>query len=259
MSADMLDDSVLITGASGNIGSALALRYARPGSTLFLSCLEGNQLNDLATKCEKKGAKVFCTTLDVTDREGCEKWIKSADEEHPLGIVFANAGITEGNTGIENQELMRHIIDVNLIGVMNTVLPALPIMRERKRGHIGIVSSIAGFRGLPMSPAYSTSKAAAKAFAEALRPYLSTESIKVSVICPGYITGGLAEKNNFSMPFMVTPTRAADIIYRGMMHNKSRIVFPFPLHMAAWTLGALPPALTDRLLARITKNRKALR
>jgi len=254
-----LHNSVLITGASGAIGSALARRYAAPGVTLFLSCRDGEHLTGVAQECEQKGAKVYTRSLDVMDRVGCEEWIREADQVCPLGMLFANAGVSEGNTGCEDHERMRHIIDVNLIGVLNTVLPALSIMRKRNHGHIAVVSSIAGFRGIPMSPAYSTSKVAAKAFGEALRPYLSEENVRVTVICPGYVSSPMTDENNFAMPFMVSTEKAAETIYRGMARNKSRIVFPFPMHLAAWTLGALPPALTDWLLTRVTKKRHSMR
>jgi short-subunit dehydrogenase len=127
-------------------------------------------------------------------------------------------------------------------------------MRKRGRGHIAITSSIAGFRGMPGAPAYSASKAAVKAYGEALRGWLAADGVRVSVICPGYVESRMTAGNAFPMPFLMSAERAARIIKRGIEHNRARIVFPWPTATAAWLLGFLPPAWTDPLLTRLPKK-----
>ncbi|MCH7832740.1 MAG: SDR family NAD(P)-dependent oxidoreductase, partial [Proteobacteria bacterium] len=192
---------------------------------------------------------------DVADRDATARWIETADAEHPLDLVIANAGISAGTGGRgESESQARDIFAVNLAGVLNTVWPAITAMRGRGRGQIAIVSSIAGFRGLPGTPAYSASKAAVKAYGEALRGWLAADGIKVSVVCPGFVRTRMTDENPYPMPFIIDADKAAGIIRRGLERNKARIIFPWPMHLAAWLLGALPPAWTDSLLTRAPKK-----
>jgi short-subunit dehydrogenase len=137
---------------------------------------------------------------------------------------------------------------------MNTVLPVLPGLRARRRGQVAIVSSLAGFRGIPGAPAYCASKAAVKVWGEALRGHLAPEGIGVTVVCPGFVVSRMTAVNKFPMPLLMEVERAAAIIKRGLARNKARIVFPRRLAAAVWLLAALPPAVTDPLLRRMPKK-----
>jgi short-subunit dehydrogenase len=117
------------------------------------------------------------------------------------------------------------------------------------RGQIAIVSSLAGFRGFPGAPAYSASKAAVKAWGEALAPLLAPDGIAVSVVCPGFVATAMTARNDFRMPFLMSSEAAAARIRDGLSRGKPRVAFPWPMYAAAWFLAALPPALSDRLLA----------
>jgi len=123
-------------------------------------------------------------------------------------------------------------------------------MKQRGRGQIAIVSSLAGFRGMPSAPAYSASKAAVKVYGEALRGELHEDGIGVTVVCPGFVKSRITDRNEFHMPFLMEADDAARIILRGLERNRARICFPWPMHAAAWLLGALPPAWTDSLLRK---------
>ena len=152
---------ILITGASSGIGEALAKAYAAPEVNLTLSGRDPERLEKVVKTCRDSGAEVHAVVIDVTDRTSMENWIKGADQEAPLDLVFANAGISGGTARNGEDEMQaREIFSVNLDGVLNTVWPAIHAMRPRKQGQLAILSSIAGFRGMPGAPAYSASKAA---------------------------------------------------------------------------------------------------
>jgi short-subunit dehydrogenase len=248
--------TVLITGASSGLGAALALEYSGPGQLLFLSGRSSERLLGTAQACRALGAEVVTTIVDVGDREATQEWILSSNTARPLDLVIANAGISAGTGGLteavgEPEEQVRAIFRTNVDGVLNTVLPALDLMRPRGAGQIAIMSSLAGFRGLPSAPAYCASKAAVKSFGEGLRGAVARAGIEVSVVCPGYVRTPMTDANDFPVPFMIEADATARIIRRGLSHNQSRIAFPWPMVFAVWLLGALPPALTDGVLARL--------
>ncbi len=247
--------SILITGASSGIGAALARAYARPGVYLALSGRDQERLAAVAAACREAGAATATALIDVTERAPLARWVGEVDQAAALDLVIANAGISAG-TGRsgESDAQAREIMAVNLDGVVNTVLPALEVLRARRRGQVAIVSSLAAFRGFPGAPAYCASKAAVKVWGEALRGHLAAEGVGVSVVCPGFVRSPMTAVNAFPMPFLMEVDRAAALIKRGLARNKARIAFPWPLAAAAWLLAALPPALTDPLLRRMPEK-----
>lgn len=241
--------SILITGASGGIGAALARDYASKGIHLALGGRDRARLDEVTRACRALGAKVSIQDVDVTDPAAMNGWIGEADAARPLDLVVANAGIStpwDLREGLREQ--LREVLAVNLDGVIHTVQPALDVMRPRRHGQIALMSSIAGFHGMPRSPAYSVSKCAVKAYGEALRGLYWREGIRVSVICPGFVQTRMTAKNAFPMPFLMTPERAARIIRRGLARDRPRIVFPWQMLVIMRLLGLLPERLADRLL-----------
>lgn len=245
--------AILITGASGGIGKALAEVYASPGAVLFLGSRNAARLQSVADTAASRGAEVHTKIIDVTDRDAMALWISEAHATAPLDLVIANAGISAGtgDGGPEPADQVRRVYAVNVDGVMNTVLPTLPLMQERGKGQIGIVSSLAGFRGFPGAPAYCGSKAAVKVFGEGLRPTAARSGIEVSVICPGYVRSPMTDVNDFPMPFLMDADKAAKIIRRGLERNKARIAFPWPMHAMVILLQALPPSWIDGIMGRL--------
>ena len=243
--------SILITGASGGLGAALARAYAAPGVALALTGRNEARLEASAESCREHGAEVATTVIDVIDAEALAAWIAEIDERRPLDLVIANAGISGGTAGGEGPEQTRRIFAVNLDGAINTILPVIPRMRARRRGQLALMSSLAAFRALPGSPAYSASKAAVKFWGEALRGSLWRDGVGVSVICPGYVRTPMTDINTYPMPMLMDAATAAARIKRGLARNRARIAFPLPMYVLVWLLGALPPALTDPLFARL--------
>ena len=249
--------SILITGASSGLGAALAEGWAAPGRLLHLAGRSVERLESISRLCEGKGAEVSAVQADVTDREATRRMVLAADDRAPLDAVVANAGISAGTSGLdgaESEEQVRSVFDVNLDGVLNTVLPILPRMEGRGRGQIALMSSLAGYRGIPGAPAYCASKAAVKVLGEGLRGALMAKGVEVSVICPGYVRTPMTDANDFPMPFLMNSDRAARIMIKGLAKGKARISYPFPTASMVWLLQALPPGLVDPILARLPKK-----
>ena len=242
--------SILITGASSGIGEALAYHYAKEGVTIFMNGRDAKRLAVSANNCRKKGAEVYERVLDVSKSSIVSNWVKECDDIKPLDLVVANAGVSGGTGGTsEPEDQIRLMIDININGVVNTVLPAVDVFKKRNSGQIAVVSSIAGYRGLPSAPTYSASKSFVKAWGAALRGSLSKSGIKVSVICPGFIKSRITDANNFHMPFFMRAEKAAQIIAKGLAKNVSCIAFPWQMVFGSWFLSVLPQSLSDKLVA----------
>lgn len=244
--------NILITGASSGIGRGLALLYALPDARLLLTGRDVTRLNAVAELCRAKGATVDICPVCVTERAAFEKEILSWDDQHPIDLVIANAGISGGAS--TNEQLFRNIMDINLTGTFNTVNPLIPRMIARKAGHIVLMSSMAGFRGMPNAPAYSVSKVAVRAYGESLRPLLKSKGVRLSVVCPGFIKTPLTDRNPFPMPFLMTAEEAALRIKKGIDANKARIAFPWPMYLIARSIALLPLYIGDFILSKAPKK-----
>lgn len=244
--------TVVITGASSGIGKALALAYARPDTRLGLLGRDATRLGDVATACRNAGADVSCETIDVRTRDAMAAWITRFDDVSPIDLLIANAGVMEGTPPggtIESAEASYALMQTNVLGVLNTVQPLLPRMMERGRGQIAIVSSLAALIPLRDSPSYCASKSAALAYGLSLRDLLRSHGIGVSVICPGYVTTPMSQRETRDKPFEMPPERAAAIVMRGLERNKAVIAFPFWFALATRLGGLLP----DRWRERVTR------
>ncbi|MCL2673226.1 MAG: SDR family NAD(P)-dependent oxidoreductase, partial [Alphaproteobacteria bacterium] len=222
--------SIIITGAGNGIGKELALAYAkRKDVKLTLISRSIDRLESVAQKCRDLGAETQVHAVDVTDAKQMAKIMEESDPH----TVFANAGIS-GGPGMGNIETIQQthaIINTNLFGVINTVLPVLG-----KAKRIVIVSSMAGLRGLPSAPAYSTSKCAVRAWGEALHGL----GFPITIVCPGFIKTNMTLENNFPMPFIMTADRAAKTIIKGAENGKRLLIFPFGMRLVAFLMKYLP-------------------
>jgi short-subunit dehydrogenase len=246
--------SILITGASSGLGEALALAYAAPGITLFLSGRDPARLAAVGQACRDKGADTHLAALDVGDRAAMDRWVSASDDTRPLDLVIANAGLG-GND--DPPEMARAIWRTNLDGVINTVEPALARMRPRKSGQIALMSSLASFIGVAGASAYCGSKAAVRVWGEGLRAALKKEGIAVSVICPGFVTTRMTENNRFPMPFLMDAPRAARIMVAGLAAGKSPILYPWRLYALIWLGLILPSSWREWLMSRFPQKDNA--
>ena len=245
--------SILITGASSGIGAALALHYAAPGVTLFISGRDQQRLDAVAQQCRNAGASVSAWVGDVTDESGLKGWIHSCNDDCPLNLVIANAGIALGATEVKG--LHQAAVDsfrTNVNGVFNTVHPALEVMSQRRpypvcNAQVAVMSSVMGYAGMARSPAYSSSKAAVKHYGQALRGAFRGMGIGVSVICPGYVSSALTSRNKSRMPFLISAEKAAAIIAKGLARNQARITFPWQMVLITRLAINLPGFIVDRI------------
>src|SRR5690242_17481603 len=163
--------SIVITGASSGIGEALALDYAAPGTALALSGRDAERLQGVAERCRAKGAVVDAGQIDVSDREAMAAWLTRFDDAHPVDLLVANAGVSidTDKSSLDEFSRIRKTFAINVDGVFNTVEPLVGRLMERRQGQIGIVSSLAGFFGLPVAASYNGSKAAVRVWGESIR------------------------------------------------------------------------------------------
>lgn len=250
--------NILITGASSGIGEALALEYAKTtAKNLFICGRNEKRLNKIARKATELGAKVHTKIIDVSSRSEMEKWLEECHQTAPLNLVIANAGTSSVG---ETLDSVYNTFNTNLYGVLNTILPAIelyrktPISSPANRPSIAVVSSMAGYHGLATCPSYSASKAAVKAYGEALRVKLKPEGINVSVICPGFVRSRITDQNTCPMPFFMEASEATKIIVKGIENNKSIISFPLPLRFVVWLASILPNCISDYLYGKLPKK-----
>ncbi len=244
--------SIVITGASSGIGKALALYYARQGAILGLIGRNKDRLDAVAAECRTTGAQDVKTgVIDVRARAELMSWIVDFDRMSPVDLLFANAGINGGTTAegaFEPNDLSLMLVEINVLGVLNSVHALLPAMIARGHGQIALLGSLAGFVPLADSPSYCASKSAVLAYGLALGDGLRPRGIFVSIICPGFVETPMANSVASSKPFQISAGDAAKRIALGLDRRQAIIAFPFPLALAARLGQFLPGALRRWLL-----------
>ena len=197
---------VLLTGASSGIGEALALEISKRGATLGLIARREEFLRGIAQKIKVAGGKVSYFPCDVTEKEKVFAAAESLRNEFGnIDIMIANAGIAGNNrkTRSLDPDAVGNVINVNLLGAVNSVSAVLQQMLEHKSGQLVAISSLAGFRGLPRSAAYSASKAGMTAFFESVRLDVQAKGVDVTIIQPGFIRTPLTSDRANKMPFLM--------------------------------------------------------
>jgi short-subunit dehydrogenase len=243
----MIIKNILITGASSGIGEALAVYYAKQKETenLFICGRNKQRLNAVAKSCQKAGhAHIRTKIINTTDKSAMEQWISEAEKTAPLNLIFANAGVS---TTEETPENIYNTFNTNIMGVLNTITPAIEIYKKRTDTNkiIAITSSIAGYHGLVACPSYSATKACVKAYGEALRGSLLPYNIQVNTICPGFVRSRITDKNTCPMPFFMEAEPAAELIAKRIEKNVGLIAFPVPMRLASWFISILPNCVSD--------------
>lgn len=249
-----MGQKVWITGGGDGIGRALALRLCADGATVAISGRRDGPLADVAAEAADKPGKIVAFPLDVTDRAAVAKAADQIEDRiGSLDLVVFNAGTHQKMRADEfSADIFEKLITVNVMGVVYGIESMLPRFLTRKGGHIAVVSSVAGYRGLPYASAYGATKAALNNMCESLKPELDAAGVTLSVINPGFVRTPLTDKNDFSMPFLMEPEDAADRIADGLAARKFEITFPRRFTWGLKVTRCLPYflyfALTQRLL-----------
>ena len=247
--------NVFITGASSGIGAALARHYAAAGANVGLFARREPELAAIAATLPAD--RVAYWAGDVRDAPALAAAATGfIDRFGAPDAVFANAGVSRGTLTEHAADLpaFRAVFDTNVLGLVHTFQPFVAPMCAARRGALVGVASVAGFRGLPGSGAYSASKAAAIAYLESLRVELRASGVAVVTICPGYIATPMTAKNPYRMPFLLDADRAAGLIARAVAARRRFYVLPWPMAVVGRLLRWLPRPLYDAAFARAPRK-----
>lgn len=244
---------VYLTGASSGIGEALAVDLARRGAVLALIARRRDNLERLADRCRESGGRARVFAADVTDETALSDAANEMLAEfRKIDILIANAGIggNDHETRSYQPAAVKRVIDTNLIGAVNAVNAVLPSMIDRGSGHLVAISSLAGFRGLPKSAAYSASKAGMTAYFESLRLDLKPKGIDVTIIQPGFIRTPLTSGRRNKMPFLMELDDAIPLFVAAIEKRKPFAAFPWQLATIVRAGRFMPAWLYDRIAGR---------
>lgn len=242
--------SVFITGASSGIGEALARHYAAQHANLGLYARRETELARVAAAAAPANAAAYAGDV----RDAAALAAAARDFQARFGvpdIVIASAGVSRGTVTDYAEDLpaFRSVLEINVMGIVNAFQPFVGAMRAERRGALVGIASIAGFRGVPGSGAYSASKAAAIGYLESLRVELHGSGVAVVTVCPGYIATPMTQRNPYRMPFLMQPDVAARKIARAIAARRRFYVLPWQMAIAGRALRMLPRPLYDRVFA----------
>ncbi|MFN0140139.1 MAG: SDR family NAD(P)-dependent oxidoreductase [Pyrinomonadaceae bacterium] len=244
---------IFLTGASSGIGEALAVALAKKGAVLGLVARREELLNELKAKCESVGGTARVFALDVTDADALQRAADDFRAEFGhIDVMIANAGIGGNNreTREYRPDAVKKLIDINLLGSANAVHAVVQKMIERKSGRLVAVSSLAGFRGLPKSAAYSASKAGMTTFFESVRIDVAPHGVDVTIIQPGFIKTPLTSGREANMPFLMELDDAIPLFIKAIEKRKRFAAFPWQLACVVRLGKFIPAFLYDRIAGK---------
>ena len=246
---------IWITGASSGIGKALAFKFANEGWQVAASARRENLLNEL----KKTNSNIYSFPLDVVDLENSKTVFKNIiNKLGEIDLCVFSTGTYDPNSERKiDVEQIKNVFDVNFFGTLNCIKTVEDYFKKKKSGHIAIVSSLVGYRGLPNSTGYTPSKAALNNLTEGIYFDFKKYNVRVSLITPGFIKTPMTDKNNFKMPFLRTPEFAADKIFNGLVNKNSfEISFPVQISIIMKILKILPNKIYLYLMKKLTKLQK---
>jgi NADP-dependent 3-hydroxy acid dehydrogenase YdfG len=243
---------IAITGGSSGLGAALATAHAVPGVRLSLAARNAERLADVAERCRARGADVATAVVDVTDAPSVETWIANADAVQPIDLIYANAGIGGASAiaGVAGEPMpaAHAMIATNLIGVVNTVGPALDCFCARRQGHIVLIGSLAGRLGLPHSPVYCATKAAVATYADGVRRLAALSSVHVTLVEPGFVDTPMSQGLTGRI-LLWSAQRAAERICIAVQARDAVLRFPLSISSLLHIARHLPPPILDVILS----------
>jgi short-subunit dehydrogenase len=250
-----MSKKIWITGASSGIGNSLAIKFANEGWQVAASARRKVLLEDL----NKINPNIHSFPLDVIDSENVKKTFESILKKMgELDLCVFSTGTYEPKLEKEiNEKQIRNVMEINFFGTVNCIKAVEDYFKNKKSGHISVVSSVSGYRGLPNSTGYGASKAALINLTESLYLDFNKHNVRVSLISPGFIKTPMTDKNNFKMPFIRSSEFAAEKIYIGLTKStKFEITFPKQLTIILKILRILPYWIYFYLVGKLTKYQK---
>ena len=225
------NQKIFITGSSSGIGEAIAYEYASQGAILGLAARRSEKLETVKAKCMELGAKnVKNYSLDVSDTKESISVAKDfiGFDKEGIDIVIANAGVAASdNLSSGDPTKINQNLNINIIGVTNSILPFVPTMKSQKAGNIVIMSSIASFTAPAYFGGYAASKVAVRRLGDTWRTTLKKHNVKVTTICPGYIKSEMTDVNEFKMPFLMDTDVAAKKMVNAIKAGKKTYILPW--------------------------------
>jgi len=250
---DWTKKRVWIVGASTGIGAALAEKLHALKAKVAVSARSEDKLKALVSKLG--GSRAMALPLDITKVDT----IKSAEEELVAAwggydlVIFMAGDYTAMRAWELDLKVAKQMVTINWEGFLNGLSIVIPRFMQEKSGGIALVSSVAGYRGLPKSLVYGPTKAALINLAETLYIDLKDKGLDVYVICPGFVKTPMTDKNDFEMPYLITPEEAADEIIKGFGKGEFEIHFPKTFTRMLKTLRHLPYSLYFPAVKKSTK------
>ncbi|RAP23443.1 3-ketoacyl-ACP reductase [Candidatus Marinamargulisbacteria bacterium SCGC AG-343-K17] len=248
----------IITGASSGIGQGLAKLYAESGYSLGLIARRESKLHQLKTDLESStSAKIMIGVCDVSNKSDIFSCIEGMiDHFGRVDVLVANAGVSLASPAYNsNADHLTETIEANVLGAGYSAYAVIPTMIQQKSGKIAVISSLAGYRGLPEAGVYCASKAAVNALFESMRLDLKKFKIGVSIIRPGYIKSPITDRNDFYMPFLQETDVGCKKIFNAIERKQKIFSFPWPLAIIVKTLYFWPCWLYDLCFAGV-RNKK---
>ena len=248
-----MEKKIWITGASSGIGRSLAIKFANEGWKVAASARRENLLNELSNKYPN----IESFPLDVTDINKCNSVFKEIIEKFKnIEICVFGTGIHDPESEKEfNLDKIKKIMEVNFFGAMNSINSVYNYYNEKKSGQISIISSVAGYRGLPAAGAYCASKSALTSFTESLHFEMKRKNVRVTLISPGFIKTPMTDQNDFPMPMIKSPEFAAEQIYLGLIKKKGfEIHFPKAFTFIMKILRILPNNIYFKIVEKGMKK-----
>jgi len=243
-----------VTGASSGVGRALALQLAAAGWTVFATARRTDRLERIALEAADPG-RIVPAPGDVTDAVQMRDIVERICENHSLSLAILKANMELPMPARQfSAKAVADVIDVNVLGVTNALDPVLKRMAEQGFGHAAIMSSAAGFRGLPGQGAYCASKAALSVLAESLAMEMADVGVWVSVINHGFIAPDKPVLGLPSGPFQMSADQAASRIMRSLGKSGFEITFPWGLTRSLRLLGMLPNQVYFKVIRRLMND-----
>jgi NAD(P)-dependent dehydrogenase (short-subunit alcohol dehydrogenase family) len=250
------DRVVLITGAASGIGRQLAILLSREGARVAALDISAAGLAALESELKNAGGRCATAVADVTNPLAVRDAVSQLESQMgPTDLLIASAGVgQETSAETFSAEAFSHLIQVNLVGVANSIAAVLPGMRERRRGHLAALSSLASYRGLPRMAGYSASKAGVNALMDSLRVELRTYGIACSTICPGWVRTPMTAALNLSGLPMLEVEDAAVRIVAALRRRQAFVAFPARDVWQVRLLRYLPRPAADWLAHRVLQR-----